>query len=114
HDEEVGGDEGNALIAQRLADQGVRLDFVLDEGGAILDGVIPGAPRPVAFIAIAEKVPARLTLTAHGEGGHGSMPGRSAILNLAETVVRIDENPMPIRITEATATMFDFLGPEMP
>lgn len=42
------------------------------------------------------------------------MPGRSAILNLAETITRIDEHPMPVRMTASTELLFDFLGPELP
>lgn len=114
HDEEVGGEDGNAVISQKFADEGVRLACVLDEGGAILDGIVPGAQGPVAFIGLAEKRPINLVMTAGGEGGHGSMPGRSAIINLAEAITLIEQNPMPIKITKATETMLDFLGPEMP
>ncbi len=114
HDEEVGGQDGNAAIAKRFANQQVRLGFVLDEGGAILDGIVPGSPQPVALVAIAEKRPVHLTITAHGEGGHGSMPGRSAVVNLAEAIVRLERNPMPARLTQATEALFDYLGPEMP
>ena len=114
HDEEVGGNDGNAAIAKRFQEQGIRLAFVNDEGGAILDGVIPGVQAPVAFVAVAEKRAVQLKLKIRGEGGHGSMPGQSAILNLAETITRIDEHQMPVRVTEATELLFDFLGPEMP
>ncbi|KAA5541831.1 M20/M25/M40 family metallo-hydrolase [Roseiconus nitratireducens] len=114
HDEEIGGEQGNAVMAKRFADQGIRFAYILDEGGAILDGVVPGAPRPVAFVAIAEKAWADLEIVAHGEGGHGSMPGRSAVAQLSETIRRIENQPMPVRVTEATATLFRFLAPEMP
>ena len=38
HDEETDGDQGAAKIALLLKQRGIRLDFVLDEGGAITDG----------------------------------------------------------------------------
>lgn len=114
HDEEVGGQDGNGAIAKQFADSGIRLACVLDEGGAILNDILPGCPHPIAFVGLAEKRHSNLTLVAYGEGGHGSMPGRSAILNLAEAIHKIDQNPMPIRITSATEKMFDFLGPELP
>ena len=114
HDEEVGGTFGNAAIATELAVRGVQLEFVLDEGGAILNGIIPGATRPVAFVAIAEKRMAEIELTARGNPGHGSMGEGTAARNLAEAIVRLREQPMPVQLTEATATLFDFLGPELP
>jgi carboxypeptidase PM20D1 len=114
HDEEVGGEDGNGEIARRFQEQGTRFAFVHDEGGAILDDVVPGAPRPVAFIAIAEKGVAHLQITARGAGGHGSMPGRSAIVQLAEAITRIEKHPLPIRLTEPTQTFLDFLAPELP
>ena len=114
HDEEVGGRDGNAVIAQQFLQQGIRFAFVLDEGGAILDGIIPGVDHPVAFVAIAEKRMAESTLTARGVGGHGSMPGRSAIVNLARAIDRMDQQPMPTRMTDATWKLFEYLGSEMP
>ena len=42
HDEEVGGDEGARQIAEVLAAEDVTLDFVIDEGGAIVDGSMVG------------------------------------------------------------------------
>lgn len=113
HDEELGGEEGNGAIARVLAGRGQRLAFVLDEGGAILEGIIPGISRPVAFVAIAEKSPATLKVTAEGDGGHGSIPGKNAIVNLSEAVRRIEANPMPARLTRPVELLFDALGPEM-
>lgn len=114
HDEEVGGGSGNRVIAERFKERGVRLGFVLDEGGVILDGVIAGAPRPIAFVAIAEKRTATLELSVRGDGGHSSMPGRSAVTTLGQLITRLDAEPMPIRLTNSAATLFDFLAPEMP
>ncbi|HRK64784.1 MAG TPA: M20/M25/M40 family metallo-hydrolase, partial [Terricaulis sp.] len=37
HDEEIGGDNGAVLMAQALAQRGVRAWFVLDEGSAAID-----------------------------------------------------------------------------
>lgn len=114
HDEEVGGRDGNAAIARQFEQQGIRFAFVLDEGGAILDQVIPGIDRPVAFVAIAEKRSAECVMTAQGAGGHSSMPGRSAIIHLALAITRIDQEPMPARMPEATSKLFDYLASEMP
>lgn len=114
HDEEIGGEKGNAVIAKTLKDRGIRLFFVLDEGGAISEGIISGLPKPLALIATAEKRPVYLELTATGAGGHGSMPSEnSSIPVLARAIGRIYERPMPVDLHPATATLLDFLGPEM-
>ncbi len=42
HDEEVGGEQGAVRIAAHLASQGIAPAFVLDEGMAIVEGMLPG------------------------------------------------------------------------
>ena len=119
HDEEVGGRNGNAKIAARLElklkQRDQRLRYVLDEGGAILNGVIEGPASPVAFIGVAEKGPVGLRLTATGPTGHPSMPPRqTAVGILAKAIDKLESDPMPTRIDGATELMLDYLGPEMP
>jgi carboxypeptidase PM20D1 len=65
HDEEVGGRRGARAIAALLASRGVRLDFVLDEGLLITEGMLKGLDRPAALIGVAEKGYASLVLTTH-------------------------------------------------
>ncbi|HEX8852652.1 MAG TPA: M20/M25/M40 family metallo-hydrolase, partial [Pyrinomonadaceae bacterium] len=50
HDEEVGG-RGAARIAELLRARGVEPEFVLDEGGVLTKGVVPGVSAPVALVA---------------------------------------------------------------
>ena len=45
HDEEIGGQNGAVAISALLESRGIRLDHVLDEGGAIADGLVPGIDR---------------------------------------------------------------------
>ncbi|MFW6166930.1 MAG: M20/M25/M40 family metallo-hydrolase, partial [Ralstonia sp.] len=45
-DEEVGGDRGAKQIAALLKSRGERLDFVIDEGLLITEGVLPGLTKP--------------------------------------------------------------------
>ncbi len=115
HDEEVGGMNGNRVIAETLRKRNVSLQCVLDEGGAILDGVIGGMSQPVAFVAVAEKGVAVLTITAHGSGGHGSVQSdQSAVSRLARALHRIEDHPLPADLDQGTNVLLEFLGPEMP
>jgi carboxypeptidase PM20D1 len=115
HDEEVGGAKGAVALAALLEKRGVRPGFILDEGGVIAEGMVPGIAAPVAMISTAEKGYVSVELVAEAEGGHSSMPPRStAIGKLAEAVHRLEENPMSARIDGATKRSFEYLAPEMP
>src|SRR5213594_3639600 len=114
YDEEVGGRRGAARIAELLASRNVHPEFVLDEGGAFTNGLITGVSAPVAVIGIAEKGYVTVGLTAQAEGGHSSMPpDETAVGILAAAILRLEHDQMPRAIRGPTATMFDYLGPEM-
>lgn len=114
HDEEVGGHAGAAHLAKRLAALGVKAEFLLDEGGAVVHGMLPGITRPVALVGIAEKGVATLELEVAGEGGHSSMPPRrSAIGRLGRALERLESRPMPSALRGPTAMMIDRLTPEL-
>jgi carboxypeptidase PM20D1 len=114
HDEEVGGRHGAARTAALLAARHVQLEYVLDEGGAIATGLVPGIARPVALVGIAEKGYVSLELAVQAEGGHSSMPPpQTAVGILSAAVARLEAHQMPRHIRGATAAMLDFIGPEM-
>jgi carboxypeptidase PM20D1 len=114
HDEEVGGSHGAARTAALLASRGVRLEYVLDEGGAITTGLVPGVSGSVALVGIAEKGYLSLELTVQAEGGHSSMPPpQTATGILSAAVARLEAHQMPRHIRGATAAMLDYIGPEM-
>src|SRR5437667_228413 len=74
HDEEVGGRYGARRIAEQLGARGVRPALVLDEGGFMAAGLMPGLTRRAAIVGIAEKGYLSLRLKAQAAGGHSSMP----------------------------------------
>ncbi len=114
HDEENGGEHGAKAIAQLLQRRGVRLDFVLDEGMLMTEGVFKDIDRPVVLVGVAEKGMVTLTLRASAVPGHSSMPSAdSAIVRLAQALVRLEAAPMPAAIDGVSADMFDALAPEM-
>lgn len=114
HDEEVSGERGAGVIAATLAQRGVKLDFVLDEGLLILSGVIKGLSRPAALIGVAEKGYASLAFKATAAGGHASLPSRDdAITMLAVALAKLEQNPMPRQLRSPTTEMFEVLAPEM-
>jgi carboxypeptidase PM20D1 len=114
HDEEVGGLRGAKAIVAALAARGVKLDFVLDEGLLIADGLIKGLDKPAALIGVAEKGYATLVLTAHATPGHSSMPPHGTAIGMMSTALaRLEDHRLPMQIRGTVSEMFDTLAPEM-
>ena len=66
---------------------------MLDEGGTISQGIIPGITKDVALIGVAEKGYVSLELSVKKEGGHSSMPEKeSAIDILSAAIVKVKVN----------------------
>lgn len=115
HDEELGGDEGAIAIVSHLRSNGIQAEFVLDEGFAISQGLVPGIEADVAMIGTAEKGFVTFNLSIELEGGHSSMPNKeSAIDVLSRAIVKLKDNPFEARMTDPIDGFMDYLGPEMP
>lgn len=113
HDEEIGGLDGARVVAGQLEDNGVELEFVLDEGGYIVEDELP-LDRPVAVIGTSEKGYVSLELVTRTRGGHSSMPPPQTAVGILATAVHIlQNNPFPASITGPAKDMFAYIGPEM-
>jgi carboxypeptidase PM20D1 len=113
-DEEVSGLRGALPIAELLKSRGVRLDWVLDEGLLVLDGVLPGLSKPAALIGLAEKGYGTFFLSLDTAPGHSSMPpAHSAIGTMSAALARLEATPMPGGIQGVAGEMFSTLAPEM-
>ena len=115
HDEEVGGTRGAREIAAVLKRRGVQLEMVLDEGGVIGDGLLPGVSVPTALVGIAEKGFVSVDLSTSRAGGHSSVPPpESAVGILSAAILRLEDNPMPARLEGATRQLFERVNPHFP
>jgi carboxypeptidase PM20D1 len=113
HDEESGG-SGAASVAARLKERGVKPMLVLDEGLAVIRGIVPGMSRDVAMLGVAEKGFLTVELAASTEGGHSSMPPfESAIGRVAKAVAKLESTPTPASLDGPTGSFLDAVGPEM-
>lgn len=111
HDEERGG-SGAKAISALLRQRGARIGLAMDEGFAVLDGVLGFVSRPVAVIGTAEKGYVSVELTASGTGGHSSMPRPdNAAARVARAVDRIATDQMPTRIEGLAGQLLDALAP---
>lgn len=114
HDEEIGGEKGAVLIAQYLKEQGVQAEYVLDEGYAITQKLIPGIDPDVAMIGISEKGSTTIEFTVDMEGGHSSQPAKETAIDvLSKAMVKLKSNPLKATLSEPMQGFMDQLGPEM-
>lgn len=114
HDEEVGGPRGARAIAERITEDGTSPAIVVDEGGAITKGALPGLDRPLAVVGIAEKGYLSIELRAEAPGGHSSAPPDSTSIEILNAALgRLLDNPLPSRLDGVTGQMLDYVAPEM-
>jgi carboxypeptidase PM20D1 len=115
HDEEIGGSQGARAVAALLEERGVKPSVVLDEGGSLVAGFLPGMAQPVATVGIAEKGYLSVELKVQAEGGHSSVPPpQTAIGILSAAVERLEQNQVPANLDSIVRQTLDYLGPELP
>lgn len=112
-DEEVSGARGAAQIVNTLKERNVRLSFLLDEGGIVTQGSVPGIDKPVGLIGVAEKGHLSLVLRAQTAAGHASAPAQvTSIGALALAIATLENNPFPQDL-EFVEFMMSFLASEL-
>lgn len=109
-DEETSGASAQAMV-DYLEEQGVRPHLVVDEGGAVVEGVIPGVKGRIALVGTGEKGKLHLRLSVKSSGGHGSAPPpQTPIGILAKAICAIEAKPMKYHLPGPAREMFDTLG----
>ena len=90
--EEVCGD-GMVLATRYFRENGIHFDVVLDEGGAITEGMIPGVKNKSAMVAVHEKSRHLYRVSTKGMNkGHGGLnpSDDSAILRLTQFINEVN------------------------
>ena len=114
HDEEVGGKDGAAKVANYFKNEGITFDYVMDEGGVVIEGMMEGLDRPLAVIGVSEKGYVNMVLTVNAPGGHSSQPPeQTAVGTLSRAIVRVEDNPFPASLDYIEQT-FEAIGAWMP
>ncbi|MEM7410574.1 MAG: M20/M25/M40 family metallo-hydrolase [Myxococcota bacterium] len=115
HDEEVGGHRGAEVMAKALEARGVRLEWVLDEGGVVVRDLVDGFDDPIALIGVAEKGSVSLALINEGPGGHSSIPpAQTAVGIVAAGVQALEQQKPEADLVQTTRSTIAFLAPELP
>jgi carboxypeptidase PM20D1 len=121
HDEEMGGEFGAQLIAERLQTHHdvKELEIVLDEGGMIdIDGL--GAKKilpnyQVAGVGMATKGFESWKIYIHGEGGHSSIPptgqSTSTSARMSAILARFEAQQTSTKLVSPTVELIQALAP---
>ena len=108
--EEVNG-KGAVQIVDYFEEKGITPAMVVDEGGAVVEGVFPGVKEPCAMIGIAEKGLINVRYSVVSGGGHASAPPvKTPVLTLSNVCRSVLRNPFKMRISMPAAAMFDTLA----
>ncbi len=109
-EEEIDGNSCPEIVAY-LNKIGVKPDFVLDEGGAVVSNVFPGVTEDCALIGTGEKGSVNLQCMIPGSGGHSSAPpAKSTARKMAQIIKRIEKHPFSTQFTSPVLEMYDSLG----
>jgi acetylornithine deacetylase/succinyl-diaminopimelate desuccinylase-like protein len=110
-DEEVADEWGMGWLIDNHPES-IRAEFALNEGGRTR--VLDGRPLYLAVQTV-EKVAHVVRLTAHGPGGHASVPlAGNAVARLARAIATIHDNPLPVKLLPTTREFFRELSPVWP
>lgn len=93
NNEETGGD-GMVLAAEYFRQNGIHFDVVLDEGGAITTGMIPGVTGKSAMVAVHEKSRHMYRCTASLQTkGHGGLnPNKdNAVVRMSNFITEVNK-----------------------
>src|SRR5262249_15557296 len=110
-DEEIGGLVGAGEVAQLLRWRRGQVAFVMDEGGVLSRGLVPGLSAPVAMVGTSEKGYLSLLLTAETAGGHSSVPPKESSIGILAAAVRsIERHPMPAHVHGPVGEFLEYAG----
>lgn len=98
------------MISKVLEEDGIKLESLLDEGGAILELNVPHVikNRLIAGVGIAEKGYADFEISVEAKGGHSSTPPKhSAVGELSKAIVDLENHQFRSHITKEVKSILD-------
>ena len=112
--EEWGGDGAPSTVTY-LKEQGVKLAYVLDEGGMILEEPIAGVKGLYGMVGVLEKGQGNVKFIAKSNGGHASAPGKNTpLVRLGKFMAQVEKNtPFRRHMDPTVKEMFRRMAPNM-
>ncbi|MBO4728699.1 MAG: M20/M25/M40 family metallo-hydrolase [Spirochaetaceae bacterium] len=109
-EEEINGATCSEIV-EWFKTNGISVDFVLDEGGAIVDNVFPGVDKRCAMIGTAEKGSVFMDVVVKGKSGHASAPPKCSAAGLVGKIVcQIEKAPCKAEFTAPVKQLFKIMG----
>lgn len=115
HNEEIAGD-GVEKVLKYLEEKHLKFDWILDEGGAVIDAPMSGIKCKCAMLAVHEKGRYTLKIKAIQQAGHGSLAKtvKTPAVRIAEFITKIEQKqPFLRKMHPEVLAMFESLAPYM-
>ena len=112
HDEEIAG-TGAMAMAKVLREEGIKLEFIFDEGMTPVNASLVGIEGPLALVGVCEKGWVNAKITAKGNAGHASMPPKeTTAVKIAKAVVKLNKHQMKAYYSEPVNMLIKSVCPK--
>ncbi len=107
--------EGAPLTVQYLKEQGVKLAYLMDEGGMIIEEPVAGVKGTYGMVGVLEKGYGDVKFIAKGKGGHASAPTKNTpLVRLGKFMADVEKkNPFTNKFNPTVREMFSRMAPNM-
>ena len=107
--------EGAPLTVQYLKDQGVKLAYLMDEGGMIIEEPVGGVKGTYGMVGVLEKGYGDVKFIAKGKGGHASAPKKNTpLVRLGKFMAGVEKkSPFTNQFNPTVKEMFGRMAPNM-
>lgn len=107
--------EGAPLTVEYLKEQGVKLAYLVDEGGMILEEPVGGVKGTYGMVGVLEKGYGDVKFIAKGKGGHASAPkSNTPLVRLGKFMTSVEKkNPFQNKFSPTVREMFRRMAPNM-
>jgi len=109
-EEEINGQSCPDIVSW-FEENKITVDFVLDEGGAIVENAFPGVSKPCAMVGTEEKGSTYLDLTVGGQTGHASAPPKHSSVGIASRIVtQLEKKQAKVEFTPTVCQLLKTMG----
>lgn len=115
HNEEIGGD-GALLALDYFKKNQLRFDWIMDEGGAVIDPPMAGIDKKCAMMAVHEKGRCTAQLVAKNQQGHAGLEGehKTPVMRMVSFMAQVDEEkPFIRKLHPEVRGMFEAMAPHI-